>query len=181
MQGQNYTAYAASGNRKPVSRKGIFIAFFVIFFIILAVSFIPFLLTYFVFSTEMAQANPKGCTEPVYAVVIRNIQRETEDEDTGRQTEYVPVFQYKYNGNTYEAESAFADNSPRFKEGEEVKLMLDPADPEHFYDPGSRRILLGAYLLTLTFPAGVLFGAVVVGVMLRIILGKKGIAGQDGQ
>lgn len=176
MNEQNYTSYSAAGSRKPVSRKTVYLIFFVLFIPILAVSLVPFLLTYFVFSTEMPQADPKGCTEAVYAVVIRNDARETEDDEGGRYTEYVPVFRYQYAGNSYEVESAFADTKLRFEEGDEVQLMVDLNDPEHIYDPGSRSILCGAYLLTLTFPAGVIFGAIVVGVMIRLILGKRNSA-----
>ena len=176
MNERNRMAFDTTDNRKPASRKGILIVFFLLFIPILATSFIPFFLTWFVFSTEMAQTNPKGCTETVYAVVIRNDARQAEDDDGGSHTEYAPVFRYKFGGNTYEVESVFADSKPRFEEGDEVQLMVDPNEPARIYDPGSRDILRGAYLLTLTFPAGVIIGAIFLGVILRMIFGKRNSA-----
>ncbi len=82
------------------------IAFALITLIALGLSFIPFLLTRSVLEEGLEQIHPEGCTETIYAVVVRNDTREVHDED-GDYTEYTPVYKYKYNGESYEVRSIY--------------------------------------------------------------------------
>ena len=160
--------YQEAQPRKPESVWKTVLVVYVLFLIIgLAVSFVPFILTKMTFEEEVAQIRQEGCTETVYAVVIRNDAEEFYDEDSGTYTAYAPV--YKYNGETYEIKSSFGSADVRYQPGTETKLMIDPEDPGHIYDPSARSAVNGAYLLTLIFPAVTLVGGICAGIILCIV------------
>ena len=57
----------------------------------------------------------------------------------------------------------------RYQPGTEVELRIDPGDPLHIYDPGTRKMVSQGYMLTLIFPAAVLLGAAVSGIFLYVV------------
>ncbi|MBR3629744.1 MAG: DUF3592 domain-containing protein [Oscillospiraceae bacterium] len=182
----DYYQNAASGQEASLKVKKtgrtVTVVFVLIMLIALGLSFIPFLLTRSVLEEEMEQIRPEGCTETIYAVVVRNETREVHDED-GDFTEYTPVYKYKYNGESYEVRSVYNSNMIRYQPGTEVELMIDPGDPMHIYDPGTRKIVNQGYMLTLIFPAATLVGAAVAGIFLygvRKMLADARAAAQGG-
>lgn len=157
-------------NKKAKNPHKVMITVFVVIFVIaLALSFIPFLLTRFAFEKEIPHINSEGCTEQIYAVVVRNDATEIYDEASGQRTVYSPVYKYKYNGQSYEAAGSFQTSEIQYQPGTELEIMIDPDAPYHIYDPRSRSVVDHAYLLTLLFPASVLVGSLLTGVFMFLI------------
>ena len=63
----------------------------------------------------------------------------------------------------------YNSNMIRYQPGTEVELRIDPGDPLHIYDPGTRKMVSQGYMLTLIFPAAVLLGAAVSGIFLYVV------------
>lgn len=55
---------------------------------------------------------------------------ESSDDDGGSTTMYTPVFEYAFNGQTYQHTSSTSSSSPAFEIGEEVEVLVDPQHPE---------------------------------------------------
>lgn len=71
------------------------------------------------------------CTEEVEAVVDELIA--SKDSDLGNA--YYPVFLYWYEGAEYRRKSGFSSLFLKFREGDRVRLFIDPNKPERFYCP----------------------------------------------
>jgi len=71
------------------------------------------------------------CTEEVEAVVDELIASKNSDSGTA----YYPVFLYWYEGAEYRRKSGFSSLFLKFKEGEQIRLFIDPNKPERFYCP----------------------------------------------
>lgn len=84
------------------------------------------------------------------------------DSDTAPSTSYFPVWSYNYRGYDYEVESCVS--SDNYNVGDSSELMINPDDPNEFYDPKDSKALLITDL--------VLIGAGVVGI-IEVILSLR--------
>lgn len=110
------------------------------------------------------------CTETVTAVVVDEVITHSNSRHTtvhyGTVSYYhAPVFSYNYNGVEYTVTSNEGSNPPRYKVGDSTELMIDPSNPEYFYDPSSNVTLV----LSIVFGA---MGVVSTGLLLVLILKK---------
>lgn len=110
------------------------------------------------------------CTETVTAVVVDEIITHSDRKDgNGYRTVsdyHSPVFSYNYNGREYTVKSNEGSDPPRYNIGDSTELMIDPSDPEYFYDPSSHVALV----------LGVIFGSLgLVGtaIFLALLLKKN--------
>lgn len=81
------------------------------------------------------------CTEPVTATVVDNVVRTSGGSGgtkslKGGTTAVAPVFEYEAGGVGRRVESSTASWPPRYEVGEQVRLYLDPDDPETFRADG---------------------------------------------
>ena len=90
----------------------------------------------------------ESCTEPVTATVVR-MERRISHTTTGKRhrrtttTNYAPVFKYEYNGREYTYTSSVATHPPQFKEGEQVTIRVNPANPnEIYYEPSGGTVFM---------------------------------------
>jgi hypothetical protein len=61
--------------------------------------------------------------------VIDFTSHESSDDDGGSTTMYAPVFEYQFNGQTYQYTSSTSSSSPEYDVGEEVEVLVDPKNP----------------------------------------------------
>ena len=69
------------------------------------------------------------CSDFVEAVIIDIF---TESDIDGN-ISYYPVFRFYYSGTYHKKRGNFASHSSRYSIGKQVKLHIDPNDPERFY------------------------------------------------
>ena len=115
------------------------------------------------------------CTETVTAVVVDEVITHSRSRHgRGKHTTahystvsyyHAPVFSYSYNGVEYTVTSNEGSDPPRYKIGDSTELMIDPSNPEYFYDPSSNVTLV----LSIVFGA---IGVVSSGISLVLILKK---------
>lgn len=79
----------------------------------------------------------KRCVTPVEAQVIRMLEHESDDGST-----YSPVYEFTFNGQSYEANGEFSSNMERYRVGDSVTLHINPDDPNEFTDPKRDKKLL---------------------------------------
>lgn len=98
-----------------------------LFFLIPAAVGIFFL----IFGLSIVWSNKKRaerCTEEVSGVVLQMLER---DGNNGHL--YTPVFEYSFGGKIFRQESDHASYPPKFSEGEEVTVMVNPGDPDDYF------------------------------------------------
>lgn len=109
------------------------------------------------------------CTEKVTAVVDEVITHSDRKDGDGYRTVadyHSPVFSYNYNGREYTVTSNEGSDPPRYNIGDSTELMIDPSDPEYFYDPSSNvTLVLGIVFGTL--------GLVGTAIFLALLLKKN--------
>ena len=66
---------------------------------------------------------------PAKGKVIDFTTHESSDDDGGSTTMFAPVFEYEYNGQTYQHTSSTSSSSPEYDVGEEVEVLVDPQNP----------------------------------------------------
>lgn len=110
------------------------------------------------------------CTETVTAVVVDEVITHSDRNDgDGYRTVadyHMPVFSYNYKGHEYTVTSNEGSDPPRYNIGDSTELMIDPLNPEYFYDPSSK----------VTLVLGIIFGVFgLVGtvIFLALILKKN--------
>ncbi|MCR4793659.1 MAG: DUF3592 domain-containing protein [Ruminococcus sp.] len=74
----------------------------------------------------------------VTAVISENREHEKVTEDS-RSIVYTPVYQYEYNGRTYNVEGSVSSNIIKYKVGEKVEVKISEGDPGKMYDPEYNR------------------------------------------
>lgn len=148
----------------------------ILFLIFLAVSFVPFILVHSAFEkNESGQMDSKGCTKEVNAKVVRILSKVSKDTDKdgnsyGREhTAYAPVYHFEVNGIEYDVESIFYSREQKYEVGDEVKILIEPDNPKHIYNPENKSDIIFAYGLTLIYPVLYLFFTI----GLRIIFKKS--------
>lgn len=105
--------------------------------------FLIFIIVGFIFASIGAgfalytQHLKKVCSESVRATVVENVRiaGTTNRGHTKRGATYAPVFAYTYNGENYIRQSNSSSYPPKFFEGEEVEILLNPENPEQYYAP----------------------------------------------
>ncbi len=141
--------------------------------LLLIIITITILIEGFLFGNRMIR---KGkCTETVTAVVVdEEITHRRSRHGRGRHTTvhygtasyyHAPVFSYNYNGVEYTVTSNEGSDPPRYNIGDSTELMIDPSNPEYFYDPSSNVTLI----LSIVFGS---IGVVSSGLFLVLILKK---------
>ena len=86
------------------------------------------------------------CTQPVTASVI-DIQKETINNSSSTEYEakiasWFPVYEYVINGITFKKKAFVGTAKPEVTVGEQVSIFINPNNPEEFYCPHEKRILL---------------------------------------
>ena len=66
---------------------------------------------------------------PVKGKVIDFTSHESSDDDGGSTTMYAAVFEYDFNGQTYQHTSSTSSSSPEYDVGEEVEVLVNPLNP----------------------------------------------------
>ncbi len=73
------------------------------------------------------------CTEQVAGVVADMLEKPGKSNRL-----YAPVFEYSYDGEDFQQESPWYSYPPEFSTGEEVTIMLNPADPDDYFVAGHK-------------------------------------------
>ena len=107
-----------------------------------------------IYFLNSAKKLSQTCTETVSGVVAENVEVYHD-----RRTTYAPVFEYKFGGRVYREQSSFSSNPPKFTEGEEIVIHLNPENPTEYFVEGdnSRRTLGLVFTILGSFIAA--FGA----------------------
>lgn len=79
------------------------------------------------------KARAARCTEQVAGVVADMLEKPGKSNRL-----YAPVFEYSYDGEDFQQESPWYSYPPEFSEGEEVTIMLNPADPDDYFVAGHK-------------------------------------------
>lgn len=151
----------------PVQKKVIII----LILIGLLVTFLPYIFLSKLFDSMIPERNKKGCTENVTAVVTEQTKFDESSNDALSDS-FAPVFSYEYNEISYKAESHVYSNEPTYNIGDKVELLIDPNDPQRFYDPNQKKSI-SLYSVLLVFP--VLYAAFVLNIFLKVRKLKKAI------
>ncbi|MBQ7171752.1 MAG: DUF3592 domain-containing protein [Clostridia bacterium] len=81
-----------------------------------------------IFLLAHGNAVKKRCTEPATGVVVEN--REREDIDEGViSTVYYPVIEFEADGKTVSVTGSSGQNPAKYRIGDQVELLYNPADP----------------------------------------------------
>lgn len=123
----------------------------------------------------------KGCTEKVSALVVDNLEEQTEeikDRNGVPYTTYRPVYSFEYGGETYVVESNFGEQEKRYETGDSLELLIDPKDPKHYYDPNEKSSKYGVYKVLLAFPIGYLLIVLSVRSKVKRVLSALGDVGR---
>ena len=97
------------------------------------------------------------CSYEVSGVVESIEEKKVSSRASSRPvTEYRPVIAFEYNGSKYTV-SGFYDKNNYYRQGQDIKVMIDPDHPTEFYIPGKDSIWY-AYFLTLPGLAFIVFG-----------------------
>ncbi len=113
----------------------------------------------------------KRCTVPVNAVCSGINSKSIPGYRGVSAKGYAPVFTFRYNGRTYRVEDTDYVTHSRPKLDKEYKIFIDPADPEHFYEPKkyraikNRSIFSGSFLIILGLAATFVTTLMAMGIM----------------
>ena len=116
--------------------------------------------------------NSSVCSVPVTAKIVNYVRDYFGHyADVPRSSMFAPVFEFFYNGEVKSVASRlYSNRMPNI--GEVRTLMIDPRNPDHFYDPSTRgrtrmiTTIVGAGMLVM----GIL--AAIVGVVLLLSVGS---------
>lgn len=98
------------------------------------------------FVVFLGRNDKKQCTEPVNATVS-DIIKKTSGSRKNRSTGYYPTYKFEYENRTYEVKSKMS--TPKTKQlhvGENVKIYIDPDDPNHVYLAGDSSASILGYV-----------------------------------
>ena len=80
----------------------------------------------------------RNCTYDVTGIVVDNmIKRSTDRSNSMTGYTYAPLFEFEYDGHTYQAGSNVSTDPPRYKIGQPVPLKINPDDPYQIRETGS--------------------------------------------
>lgn len=107
------------------------------------------------------------CTQTAIATII-DIQKETINNSGSTEYEakiasWFPIYEYVINGITIRKKAFVGTAKPEVTVGEKVSIFINPNNPEEFYCPSEKRILLQKIFM------GVGIGLIVLALILGII------------
>jgi len=91
---------------------------------------------------------------------LTNYYEEDNYGDKIERTRYYPIFEYEINGETYSKQYEMGEDSKRFKIGEKITVMYDPANLDEYYvleDMNTEGYRAGIYVGIVMIVLGVLF------------------------
>ena len=95
---------------------------------------------------HISKSKRNGCNTKVKAVIVNYIQEEKRNEGI---FVYTPIYEYSYNGVTYQAKSSDFSDEPR-NIGHTCKIYINKDNPSEFFDSES-------LLVSLSKPVGIMF------------------------
>lgn len=81
----------------------------------------------------------KVCTQEVSAVVTDLICKGSYDINHTYSESWFPVYEYRAGGRVIRVQSPVGGLETDYQAGERVTLLLNPDNPEEFYNPGDQR------------------------------------------
>ncbi|MBW3091192.1 DUF3592 domain-containing protein [Bifidobacterium miconisargentati] len=78
----------------------------------------------------------RDCTELTDGIVTQLVLNPADESDDDSSDTWTPVFRYSVNGQSYEQKSSVASSPPRYKVGQAVAVLYDPADPSRYIVKG---------------------------------------------
>ena len=106
----------------------------------------------------------------VTAVISENREHLSNSDDSSSMV-YTPVYEYEYNGKTYNVEGSISSNSKKYEVGEKVDIRISEGEPGKMYDPAFNRNTVfkqidrefsGFWLLVIFIPCIIIILTVVV-------------------
>ena len=106
----------------------------------------------------------------VTAVISENREHLSNSEDSSSMV-YTPVYEYEYNGKTYNVEGSVSSGSKKYEVGENVDIRISEGEPGKMYDPAYNRNTVfkeidrefsGFWLLVIFIPCIIIILTVVV-------------------
>ncbi|KFI92383.1 hypothetical protein BISA_0783 [Bifidobacterium saguini DSM 23967] len=84
----------------------------------------------------------RDCIEPTDGIVTQLILNPADESDDDSSDTWTPVFRYIVDGQSYEQKSSIASSPPRYKIGQAVAILYDPADPSRYVVKGDNSALV---------------------------------------
>lgn len=78
----------------------------------------------------------RDCTELTDGIVTQLVFNPADESDEDSSDTWTPVFRYSVNGQAYEQKASVASSPPRYKVGQAVTVLYDPADPSRYIVKG---------------------------------------------
>lgn len=106
----------------------------------------------------------------VTAVISENREHLSNSDDSSSMV-YTPVYEYEYNGKTYNVEGSVSSGSKKYEVGEKVDIRISEGEPGKMYDPAYNRNTVfkeidrefsGFWLLVIFIPCIIIILTVVV-------------------
>ena len=106
----------------------------------------------------------------VTAVISENREHLSNSDDSSS-TVYTPVYEYEYNGKTYNVEGSVSSGNKKYEVGEKVDIRISEGEPGKMYDPAYNRNTVfkeidrefsGFWLLVIFIPCIIIILTVVV-------------------
>ncbi|KAB7788490.1 DUF3592 domain-containing protein [Bifidobacterium cebidarum] len=124
------------GGHNPKNRwSGVFICGF--FSLVGAILLVPTLLS-LISEVQLR----RDCTEPTDGIVTQLILNPADESDDDSSDTWTPVFRYIVNGQSYEKRSSISTSPPRYKVGQAITILYDPADPNRYIAKGDNSALI---------------------------------------
>ncbi|WP_295069880.1 DUF3592 domain-containing protein [Ruminococcus sp.] len=106
----------------------------------------------------------------VTAVISENREHLSNSDDSSSMV-YTPVYEYEYNGKTYNVEGSVSSSNKKYEVGEKVDIRISEGEPGKMYDPAYNRNTVfkeidrefsGFWLLVIFIPCIIIILTVVV-------------------
>lgn len=107
------------------------------------------------------------CTQPITATVI-DVRKETINNSSSTEyepkiTSWFPVYEYVVRGITLKKKAFVGTAKPEVTVGEQVSIFINPNNPEEFYCPSEKRMLLQKIFMGIG--VGLIFLALIFGII----------------
>lgn len=146
----------------PSGRKWLFMGFFIFGMIFVIIGAI---------AVGKVMGSKLRCTEPVKGRVCDLIMTRSRSRKQGTKISYTPVFEYEYEGVTYKYTSPLSSSPAPFKPNQQVRIMVNPDDPEEIYVPDYRAGWIFGFVFA---GVGLIFALIgIIGYIAAVISQKK--------
>lgn len=133
----NYNEQQTENNSKKSRALRIGIIFAVIMTLLGIITGLAFTVVKKAISGAVTQ-DTSGYNVSVTAVICEN-REHLSDSDDGSSMVYTPVYEYEYNGKTYNVEGSVSSGIRKYEVGEKVDIRISESEPGKMYDPAYNR------------------------------------------